>query len=429
LAAREPMNLNTRTLGLAVLLLLLFLGAAVALQAWLLRETRQLRAIAIDEQRERLGRIIALAGLPQERWDAYFQKELGVMIGGKVELRRAAGATAPAVEAPAAPGANGRNLTFTMPVAHAPGWEAHVAFATPALIRVQVLHQRILAAVVLLALLLAIVPLLAVVVTTRRGPLPEGATRSPWSAVHAQAVGMEQFARLSNERTVALAEEHAARSRAEQDLQVNRSLLDRSLAERARLGRELHDNICQTLYAVCLTLGSVRKKAELTPELAERMDQCLTELRRVNQEVRTYLQDLEPGNLNAQAFSTALASLIGSLPTGDEVQIERRLDAATVELIPSHQVAEIMNILREAVSNSLRHGRARNIVLRAGQNEQSIALSVQDDGVGFVQRDREGHGLGNMRARAMALGGNLAVESTPGRGTRVILTLPLPVVA
>ena len=118
----------------------------------------------------------------------------------------------------------------------------------------QVLHQRILAVVVLLALLLALVPLLVVVVAARRGGAADTATRTPWAAAQAQAVGMEQFARLSNERTVALAEEHAARSRAEEDLEVNRSLLGSSVAERVRLGRELHDNICQTLYAVCLTL-------------------------------------------------------------------------------------------------------------------------------------------------------------------------------
>jgi signal transduction histidine kinase len=380
-----------------------------------------LKGVAIEEQRTKLDRIIAVSGVPPEKWDARFQGELGAMMGGTVQLYRA---TMP----PAVPSNPGGNLSFTEPLASFPGWQARVVFATPALIRVQVLHQRILAAVVLLALLLALVPLLVVAVAARRGAA-DTATRTPWATAQAQAVGMEQFARLSNERTVALAEEHAARARAEQDLAVNRNLLDHSVAERVRLGRELHDNICQTLYAVCLTLESVQKKSALSPEMAQRTEQCLAELRRVNQEVRTYLQELEPGRVNQHSFSTALAGLIGSLPAGDEVHIERRLDPATVELIPSHQVAEIMNILREAVSNSLRHGRAKHIVLRAGQNDQAIALSVQDDGVGFVAANGNGHGLHNMRARAKALGGSLEVESTPAKGTLVILTLPVPALA
>jgi signal transduction histidine kinase len=414
------MHLPTRSIGLALLLLLLFLVAALSLQWWLARETRQLQRVAVEEQRARIGRIIALSGVSPERWDAYFQKELGVMVGGTVELYRAG--QPPATPVPA------RSLSFTEKVGNVPGWEARVSFAAPALIRTQVLHQRILAVVILLALLLALVPLLAAVIEHRR-TIGDTATYSPWGHTRAQAAGFEQLARLSHERSTALAHEHAARARAEEDLQVNRNLLDRSVAERVRLGRELHDNICQTLYAVCLTLESVQKKSDLAPEMQERMQQCLAELRRVNQEVRSYLQDLEPGSVNGQSFNAALAGMLGSLPTGDEVNIERRLDAETLELIPSQHVAEIMNILREAVSNSLRHGRARHIILRAARSDDTIALSVQDDGAGFTPGAGSGHGLGNMRARAAGLGGRLDVESTPSKGTRIILSLPLPATA
>lgn len=414
------MHLPTRSIGLALLLLLLFLVAALSLQWWLVRETRQLQRIAIEEQRARIGRIIALSGVSAERWDAYFQKELGVMVGGTVEFYRTG--QPPATPVPAG------SLSFTEKVGNVPGWEARVSFAAPALFRTQVLHQRIFAVVILLALLLALVPLLAAVIVNRRTG-GEAATYTPWGNTRAHAAGFEQLARLSHERSTALAQEHAARARAEEDLLVNRNLLDRSVAERVRLGRELHDNICQTLYAVCLTLESVQKKSDLAPEMQERMQQCLAELRRVNQEVRSYLQDLEPGSLNGQSFNAALAGMLGSLPTGDEVNIERRLDAETLELIPSQHVAEIMNILREAVSNSLRHGRARHLILRAARSDDTIALSVQDDGAGFTLGAGSGHGLGNMRARAAGLGGRLDVESTPGKGTRIILSLPLPATA
>jgi signal transduction histidine kinase len=410
------MNLNTRPIGLAVLLLLLFLGAALSLQWWLTRETRQLQNLAIEDARGKVARIIAISGLPPEKWDDYFQRELGAIVGAKVQLYRT-GSPLATVNSPGL-------LTFHEPVASRPGWETRVSFTLPAMFRAQILHQRILAAIVLLALLLALVPLFIVVLETRRNA-SDGVSRTPWAAVRAEAAGFERLARISHESTTALAQEHAARARAEEDLKINRNLLGHSVAERVRLGRELHDNICQTLYAVCLTLESVQKRSTLTPEMKERTDQCLAELRRVNQEVRAYLQDLEPGSVNGQSFNAALAGMLGSLPTGEDVLIERRLDAETLELIPSQHVADIMNILREAVSNSLRHGRARQITLRAGRNENSIALSVQDNGVGFSPGESRGHGLGNMQARAGALGGSLAVESTPGRGTRVILTLPV----
>jgi signal transduction histidine kinase len=416
------MNLPTRSIGLAVLLLLLFLGAALALQGWLRRETRHLQSLAIEEQRARLERIITVSGLPPSKWDATFQRELGAMLGGSVQLCQTG--TAPAV-APVGP----NSLGFTERIDLVPAWEARVTFAAPALLRNEVMHQRIMAVIVLLALLLALVPLLIVVLEARRTVASDATTRSPWAESRAQAVGMEQFARMTNERTAALVAEHGARVRAEEDLQVNRALLGQSVAERVRLGRDLHDNICQTLYAVCLTLESVQKKSALAPEMRQRTEQCLVELRRVNQEVRAYLQELEPGRVNGQSFAAALAGLIGSLPAEEEVHIERRLDPDTVEQIPAHQVADIMNILREALSNSLRHGRARHITLLAGRNDESIALSVQDDGVGFSPEINRGHGLGNMQARAKALGGSIEVESTPGRGTRIILYLPVPALA
>ena len=96
-------------------------------------------------------------------------------------------------------------------------------------------------------------------------------------------------------------------------------------------------------------------------------------------------------------------------------------------LIPPDQTADVMNILREAVSNSLRHGHARNITLLAGRSDREIALAVQDDGTGFAPKDGgHGHGLANMQVRATAMGGSLRVESSPGKGTRILLTLPVP---
>jgi signal transduction histidine kinase len=415
------MNLTARSLGLAFLLLLLFLGATVTLQWWLRRETGQLQVLAVEEAQERLARALAVSGRAPEQWDAAFQRDLGALLGGTVKLERTDAAS---VAVPA-----GKALAFTQDVAGAPGWQASASLSLPAWLKVQVLHQRVIATTVLLSLLFALVPILLVILSARRGSID---TRSPWATAQAQAVGMEHFAKISNERGAALAQEHGARLRAEEDLQVNRTLLDNSVAERIRLGRELHDNISQTLYAVCLTLESVQKKGALVPDLQKRVDQCMTELRRLNQEVRAYLRELEPSRVASLSFAGALNELIESFATGQEVRIEHRLDDEAVALIAPVQVAEIMNILREAVSNSLRHGRARHIMLRAGRNDEAVALAVHDDGLGFTPTAHAGsggHGLGNMRARAAALGGTLQIESATGKGTRVLLTLPVPSLA
>jgi signal transduction histidine kinase len=76
----------------------------------------------------------------------------------------------------------------------------------------------------------------------------------------------------------------------------------------------------------------------------------------------------------------------------------------------------------------VRYGRARRITLRAAHDAGALALAIADDGAGFAvaQAGSGGHGLANMRARAAAIGGTLEVESAPGKGTRVLLTLPVP---
>jgi signal transduction histidine kinase len=88
----------------------------------------------------------------------------------------------------------------------------------------------------------------------------------------------------------------------------------------------------------------------------------------------------------------------------------------------------VVSILREAISNSLRHSGARTITVHAQRGEGSVMLAVQDDGAGFdpaAAAGTQGHGLANMQARAEALGGSLKVVSAPGNGTRVLLVLPV----
>jgi len=409
----------TRTVSYLILFLGLLLGA-VLMNNWLQRQTqaqiRQLNDSAIALKREQFRQAADRMHLDGHATTADLA-EIGRVIG--VTLQRSD-------DLPPIP--NPGLLSFSVQLG--PQTKVLASFPPPPATRLLGVYHRVTLGLLLLCPGLFFIGLLLASLMRRfRGD--ERQTTAPWTRARerAQAVGLEHFAKITNERTAALQLEHGARVRAEQDLEVNRTLLGHSVAERIRLGRDLHDNICQTLYAVCLTLESVRKKTALTPEMSQRTDQCLTELRRVNQEVRAYLDDLEPSRVHGQSFTAALAGMLGSLPTAGEVTIDRRLDPETVGQIPSHQVAEIMNILREALSNSLRHGRARHITLLAGRSDEAIALSVQDDGIGFLPNGHRGHGLGNMQARAAGLGGSLQVESSPGKGTRVILNLPVPALA
>lgn len=408
------MNTYSRALLLAAALLVVFLLAAVSLQTWLRRE-----AAALREETQRRGEValeaaLTLAPRDPAAWDDAQRARLAELLAGPIALhRRDAGPTA-------GPG----EIVVTRPLPGSPDWAATVLLSPLPAGRWQALQQRGLALLVLLALLLAAIPVVTAFLMGRRAS-PD--TRVPWRQARAEAAGLEQFARLTVERGAALEREHGARVRAEEDLQVSRSLLDRSLEERIRLGRELHDNISQTLYAVTLTLESVRKNMTAAPAIEQRLDQCMTELRRLNQSVRAYIRDLGPDAVHSLPLGAALADTLAAVAAPHGVEVEQRLDDDVLRQLPAGHAAEIVNLVREAASNAVRHGRARRLTVRAARGDGVVALAVSDDGAGFnsAARHDEGHGLANMRARAAALGGTLQIESTPGKGTRVLLTLPV----
>jgi signal transduction histidine kinase len=399
----------SRAFLLSAALITAFLLGALALQGWLRREATNAQAVAAAAFGERLRAAYALDPRSPAAWDEAYSRKLATLLEAEVRL---AAAGAPVTAKPA-------DVYASTPTRDA-AWRIDATQSAPALLRQQLNQQRVLAVTVMLALVLGALPFLLALLGERRATSD---TRAPWRA---EAAGLERFARLTVERGDALAREQGARVRAEQDLSVSQSLLERSLEERVRLGRELHDNVSQTLYAVTLTLESVRKKMTAAPEIEQRLDQCMAELRRLNQETRAFLRELEPASVHRTPLALALAEVLDATGAARDVVIERRLEASALEAIPARHCADVVNILREALSNAVRHGRARHVSVRAASDGAQVALVVTDDGVGFATSTGEsGHGLENMRARARALGGSLQIDSAPGKGTRVLLTLPV----
>jgi signal transduction histidine kinase len=430
----------TRQIAAALILLVVFLAAAVLGEAWLQRETRRLRTATVSARRAQLVQAIAITRRAPGTWDDAFQSDLGTLLGGTVTLtgrpdadrppapaaEEAAGAARPgnaagtgSLPAPPAPGL----MSFDYAVPGADGLSVHVAFAAPAATRLATAHERMLIAISLLALLLF---LASALFALPRRTAASSDTREPWPSARSEMQGLEHFARISVERTEALERESGARLRAEEDLQLHRTLLGQSREERVQLGRELHDNLCQTLYAVSLTLESLRAKLG-GGEAAQRLDQCVGELRRLNHKVRSYLRELEPDSAHQEAFAEALEAMLATQTGAGGARLVHKLDPEITALIAPEQAADVVNIIREAISNSLRHGRARTVTVHAGRGEGRVVLAVQDDGAGFdaASGRGQGHGLANMQARAGALGGSVEIISAPGKGTRVLLTLPV----
>jgi signal transduction histidine kinase len=255
-----------------------------------------------------------------------------------------------------------------------------------------------------------------------------GQSRAPFATTRHEVGALAKLAESSIAQGAELSRERDVRRRAEEDAQLKQHLLAQALDEKIRLGRDLHDGIIQSLYAVGLTLESLRALMKSDPAAADqRLSETRDALNGAIRDVRAYITGLAPENLRRASFGQALQSLLGELRAGRSVQFDLQVDDEATTLLTSEQAVEALQIAREAVSNALRHGAASLVTVRVHKGDREVGLLVQDNGAGFdASTGRDGgHGLGNMRARAERIGARLKLTSQPREGTRVVLTLPV----
>jgi signal transduction histidine kinase len=197
--------------------------------------------------------------------------------------------------------------------------------------------------------------------------------------------------------------------------------------ERDRIGRDLHDGIIQSLYAVGLSLEDVPELMDEAPdEAAERVDGAIEAINLTIRDIRNFIYGLRPEAVDGMQVLAGLAALAEEVRHGGLVDVETELDVAADPGLDPVGGAELLNLVREALSNAVRHGRAARILLSLVLVDGIPTLTVADDGVGFDparEVSRGHHGLANMRARAAAIGGGFEIRSAPGAGARVIVEL------
>jgi signal transduction histidine kinase len=413
------MHSLSRLLGYSLLLLLLFLAAALGAQSWLHQQTQRLRTEAVEMRRTQFEAVLGALPRPAERWDEAYQRQLGAMVGGVVTLQ--VGDAPP----PKDPGL----LYFEREIGHsvAAPRVARVAFPAPPTGRLLAIFQQVTVGLLLFgAALMAAGAFFAVL--NWRGTEAGGSSPPMRARSRAEMGSLEHLAKTSVAQGVELDQERDNRRLAEQDALLKQQLLNQSLAGKIRLGNDLHDGIIQSLYASGLTIESARMLSKTDPAAADRaLTQCLENLNATIRDVRNYITGLAPESLRRAGFAQAIESHITELGAGRALRFDLKFDDDAVARLTPDQATEALQVAREAISNSLRHGGASFVTVRLHQSDREIGLLVQDNGVGFdpARQEGPGHGLGNMQIRARRIGASVRVESQPGNGTRVILTLPL----
>jgi len=196
--------------------------------------------------------------------------------------------------------------------------------------------------------------------------------------------------------------------------------------ERDRIAGNLHDGVMQAMYAVGLRLTSILGRATgLSQAEHDEVGATIKELDAAIGDVRRYVQDLYPLEFDGD-LRTSLERLVRVFRMDSEVPASFECAVETCDLEEARGF-EVFLLVHEALSNARRHAKAGAVTVHLQQEDGALLLRVVDDGVGFdTAQSVDGHfGLRNMRTRAQAAGAAFDMQSAPGLGTVIMLTVPI----
>ncbi|WP_114312830.1 sensor histidine kinase [Thermus caldifontis] len=209
----------------------------------------------------------------------------------------------------------------------------------------------------------------------------------------------------------------ALKERAQERSQLLKALIQAQEAERARIARDLHDQIGQILTGIDLGLKAVKEgRLEAVPTLQELVRTAI-------QDVRHLSRSLRPSALDTLGLEAALKRMAEEFQerTGIRANLLCRLRGRLPE---THETA-LYRVVQEALTNVARHAQARQVSVVLQQEGDEISLVVEDDGQGFPPQAQPGLGILGMRERIELLGGRFQMESLPGLGTTLYARIPL----
>ena len=206
-----------------------------------------------------------------------------------------------------------------------------------------------------------------------------------------------------------------------------RQMNDRFEEQIKGIAYAVHDEAGQLLVAVHLAL------ANLATQLPESRRSEIVEieglLNSVEKELRQYSHELRPTVLDDLGWVPAIRFLAESV--SKRVNIPIHVDARVTERLPGPAETAIYRVVQEAINNAVKHAQARDIWIAVARDGGRLSCSVRDNGVGFdvpalrSQKQRRGLGLTAMQERLNAVGGAVSIESTPGKGTELRISLPM----
>jgi signal transduction histidine kinase len=220
----------------------------------------------------------------------------------------------------------------------------------------------------------------------------------------------------------------AQTTQAEETARLSEEQLRDVLERRERMAQDLHDGIIQSLFALGLNLERCLRLVMKNPqEAVDQLGLSSGRLKAIIRDLRGHITGLEPKVTEGRDLAPILEALAGTMEASAELRCRVEIDPEAADRMTAEQARHIVYIVREALSNSVRHAQARNELISLQRHDERAQLIIEDDGNGFKPDlvDGGGEGLKNMAARANKLGARFEVRSQAGQGTRLIFDIPL----
>jgi PAS domain S-box-containing protein len=198
-------------------------------------------------------------------------------------------------------------------------------------------------------------------------------------------------------------------------------------AERSRLARELHDSVTQSLYSITLYSEAVARMlaSGAGAEAIEHLRELRATAQEALREMRLLIFQLSPPALDKGSLADALQMRLDAVEARGGLKVD--LQAEGDEHLAPRVRQELYQVAQESLNNALKHARAQSVRIHLAYTADETRLQVIDDGCGFVMEEAErsgGLGLRGMRERVQGIGGTIRVDSAPGRGTTIRVSVP-----
>jgi signal transduction histidine kinase len=221
--------------------------------------------------------------------------------------------------------------------------------------------------------------------------------------------------------------ELALRVTSDRNRELADSLLTAQEAERTRIARELHDDVGQRVASLSIALSAVKRKLQGDDALRRDVAQLQEQAVSLSSDLRQLSHDLHPAALEHLGLLDALRSRCDELEESSGVRVRLEVPDDWVE-VPDAVSLCFYRVAQEALRNVAQHAAAQSVTVRLGRQNGRVVLSVADDGKGLPNGTigrHAGLGLRSLTERVRMLGGTLDMESKPGTGTTLAVSLPI----